>query len=295
MLVYPDYYKKFKCIAGECRHSCCIGWQICIDDESFYRYMNCNDEYSDIFKANIDDREQSFVLRENNRCPFLNDENLCDIIINKGEAWLCEICKEHPRFRNYIGETEMVGLGLSCEEAARIILNHKEKTVLEGTINPKNETEQAYFCLQNQVISVLQNRKLSLKERFEHLEECFGVGLPHCKPEDIGLILKGLERLEDSWEKYLKKTDIKNASVLEDEKWYTAFEQLAVYFIYRYLPGGFEDNRYIERIAFAGFCVYAVALMFDGSCIEELEEISRRFSAEVEYCEENVEALLDIL
>mgnify|MGYP006874698003 CR=1 FL=1 len=37
MFVYPDYYKEFKCIAGECRHSCCIGWEIDIDEETYKR------------------------------------------------------------------------------------------------------------------------------------------------------------------------------------------------------------------------------------------------------------------
>ena len=31
---WPDYYKEFHCKAGECLHTCCAGWVICIDDES---------------------------------------------------------------------------------------------------------------------------------------------------------------------------------------------------------------------------------------------------------------------
>ena len=29
----PDFYGKFKCTAEKCRHSCCIGWEIDIDDD----------------------------------------------------------------------------------------------------------------------------------------------------------------------------------------------------------------------------------------------------------------------
>ena len=34
----------------------------------------------------------------------------------------CQICSDHPRFRNYWSDREEMGLGLACEEAARIIL-----------------------------------------------------------------------------------------------------------------------------------------------------------------------------
>lgn len=295
MSIYPDYYKKFRCIAGNCLHSCCIGWQICIDDETFAGYMNSSDAFSQRLKMNIETDEQCFVLGENERCPFLNDDNLCDIIINKGENWLCEICAQHPRFRNYIGENEQIGLGLCCEEVARIILNKSGKTLFEGEPIAENETEKAYFKLQNIIIEILQNRELSLSKRFEKLEDMFGAGLPHRNVNDIALEMKGLQRLEKDWEKYIEKIPQGNPAVMDDEKWCVPFEQLAVYFIYRHLPGGLEDGRYVERIAFAGFSVYAIAMMFGGEDMAELEEISRRFSAEVEYCEENVETLLEIL
>ena len=34
MDVYPNYYDKFKCIANRCKHSCCIGWEIDIDEDT---------------------------------------------------------------------------------------------------------------------------------------------------------------------------------------------------------------------------------------------------------------------
>ncbi len=295
MTIYPDYYKKFRCIADRCRHSCCTGWQICIDDKTFEKYINCRDLFSQKLKENIDVREQCFVLDKNQRCPFLNDNNLCDIIINKDESWLCDICAEHPRFRNYIGDTEQIGLGLSCEEAARIILNKKDKTVFSGEVITTDKTEKSYFALQKKIIGILQCREKSLICRFEELEKMFGAGLSYYSPEDAVLILKGLERLEKSWDTFIEKIPLGNIAVLENKKWQIAFEQLAVYFIYRHLPGGFYDGKYIERIALACFSVYVIAMMFEGKCMEELEEIARRFSSEVEYSEENVAALLDVL
>ena len=37
-LYAPSYYKKFKCIADKCEHSCCIGWEIDIDEETLEKY-----------------------------------------------------------------------------------------------------------------------------------------------------------------------------------------------------------------------------------------------------------------
>ena len=33
----PDYYSQFKCIADQCRHTCCVGWEIEVDDEGLER------------------------------------------------------------------------------------------------------------------------------------------------------------------------------------------------------------------------------------------------------------------
>ena len=39
IIEYPDYYEKFKCVGGDCKDTCCAGWEIDIDEETFYYYM----------------------------------------------------------------------------------------------------------------------------------------------------------------------------------------------------------------------------------------------------------------
>ena len=34
----PDYYDRFHCIAGACSDSCCIGWEIDVDEERREQY-----------------------------------------------------------------------------------------------------------------------------------------------------------------------------------------------------------------------------------------------------------------
>ena len=42
---YPDYYKKFSCIADKCPDTCCGKWQIVIDDDSLERYQEYDGDY----------------------------------------------------------------------------------------------------------------------------------------------------------------------------------------------------------------------------------------------------------
>ena len=40
MKIYtPSYYARFRCLAGDCRDTCCRGWEIDIDPESYARYL----------------------------------------------------------------------------------------------------------------------------------------------------------------------------------------------------------------------------------------------------------------
>ncbi|MBQ3109863.1 MAG: hypothetical protein IJC69_01810, partial [Clostridia bacterium] len=60
---------------------------------------------------------------------------------------------------------------------------------------------------------------------------------------------------------------------------------------------GMYDGRYNERVLFALLSFYMIRELFKRSeeRMEELCEICRMYSCEVEYSEENVEKLLDVL
>jgi len=124
-LIAPDYYKEFKCIASDCRHSCCIGWEIDIDEDTLALYDGTAGETGKRLQTNIERTEEGahFRLGPDERCPFLNSEGLCDLIIGMGEESLCNICADHPRFRNYLSDRTEIGLGLCCEAAGKLILS----------------------------------------------------------------------------------------------------------------------------------------------------------------------------
>ena len=123
--IKPDFYKNFKCIADKCTDSCCVGWEIIVDSETSEKYEDIKGDFGEKIRMNLvkdEDNEICFKLDEKERCPFLNKNNLCDIIINCGEDALCSICTEHPRFYNDFQKVIECGLGLCCEEVCRLLL-----------------------------------------------------------------------------------------------------------------------------------------------------------------------------
>ena len=137
-IFYPFYYKEFQCIGGVCKHNCCIGWEIDIDSDTYQKYQGISGNLGNRLKEHISIEDTPhFILQNGERCPFLNDKNLCDIILEKGEDFLCQICSDHPRFRNFFTNCTEVGLGLCCEEAARLILSQEE---------PFSMPEKRCFC-----------------------------------------------------------------------------------------------------------------------------------------------------
>ena len=38
LYVEPDFYGEFQCIADKCAHSCCLGWEIDIDEDTAALY-----------------------------------------------------------------------------------------------------------------------------------------------------------------------------------------------------------------------------------------------------------------
>ncbi|MBR4096569.1 MAG: flagellin lysine-N-methylase, partial [Oscillospiraceae bacterium] len=104
ILRMPEYYKNFTCTADRCSDNCCIGWEIDIDSNTAAYYDSVTDDFGTKLRKNISKTNpKSFILSENERCPFLNDRNLCEIILTLGGDKLCNICTEHPRYYEWFG------------------------------------------------------------------------------------------------------------------------------------------------------------------------------------------------
>lgn len=178
ILIVPDYYKEFHCLAGECKDSCCIGWEIDIDEETYDYYRTVTGKFGDRLMEGIqaDENERCFRLK-NQRCFFLNEENLCEICLNLHETALCEICTEYPRVTLEYGCIREKCMALSCEEVGRLVFQHREPITLEeSTILSMEEEEEhlneemeALKCIRDFSIKILQMREYSFRTRLKSL------------------------------------------------------------------------------------------------------------------------------
>ena len=310
-VIAPDYYTRFSCLAGKCRHSCCVGWEIDVDDEAFEYYSTAGGELGERLMSSIayKDGSRCFIRSDNERCPFLNENNLCEIIIKLGADKLCQICADHPRYRSFFSDHTEIGLGLCCEAAAELILTKKEKTQLivlsDDNIDCQYDTEDADFlALRRHLFNIVQNRNKTIKERISEMFSEFNMNFIQKTPSEWADIYLALERLDPCWTEELNRLKsmphIPRGIFMSDE-WETAFEQLLVYFIFRHLPDSLYDGKFTERLAFAVYGLYMICLLCaskylsaENADISDFINTARMYSSEIEYCEENIYTLLNV-
>ena len=302
----PDYYKDFKCINSKCRHNCCIGWEIDIDDDSYEYYKLAEGDFGKRLRENITyDDCSHFILGKDERCPFLNSDNLCDIICTMGEDALCQICSDHPRYRNFYSGIEEIGVGLSCEAAAKLIVEKTDKTVIEkisddGQDDCQIPEETEFFCVRDEIFSIIQNRSDSIKMRLSKvLKLCGAEGITIAEKQYTDLF-SGLEHMEKGWHDILGDIAETDFSAELPEEFDTATEQLAVYFLFRHLAKVLDGEPLSSVVS---FCILSTKMIMylceyllwkNGKLsLEDVADIARMYSCEVEYSEENTQTLLD--
>ena len=169
----PGYYKQFTCIADRCIDNCCFGgWQIDIDKETIDFYDTVQGNFGDRLKKYVDKEAGCFTLN-NGQCPFLLENNLCEIYKELGPEHMGLVCTQFPRFTEYYGNIKETGIGMACEEAARIILNDSTPFILEETDIDEEEIwgeydsslGQSLFILRDKIMSMLDDTSLSLSDK----------------------------------------------------------------------------------------------------------------------------------
>lgn len=312
-IVMPDYSIGFQCIAGKCRHSCCIGWEIDIDDDTYEMYKTVTGPVGEKLKTCIcppseEEPQAHFIMAGKERCPFLNSDNLCELILNLGEDSLSEICTEHPRFYKDFSDHMEMGYGLCCEEAARMLFSHSDPIRLIGL----PETDDLRFG----IFSLLQDRTKSLDARIDGIFTLWSVsaGSPAIpsEPSDFahwGAFLAELEQLDPAWGIELDKLKSSALSTedldvfekyMEKENRTFEYENILWYLIYRHLG---EDPLEDEAALCIEFAVLSMKLIrYLGACkytemsaftMDDQVELSRMFSSEIEYSDENIDLIYD--
>jgi lysine-N-methylase len=188
----PDYYAKFQCIGAQCEDTCCSGWSVSIDQTTYHRYQaSTNQVLAPLLQQALhkntlasSDSANNFALlkmKPDGGCHFQQEDKLCAIQSQLGAQALSVTCSLYPRYLNQFGAQRENALGISCPEAARLILLNPEPMqfgMIEATPGVDDRFHTSYrFPLKNDgnptqiavlndlravIIAILQCRPLSL-------------------------------------------------------------------------------------------------------------------------------------
>lgn len=263
-LITPSFYKNFKCIAGACPDSCCQGWEVDADEESLAYYKTL----SGSLRARIDsvlDKDEFgntiFRLADKKRCPFLNQDNLCDMHIAIGGEHTPYTCRTFPRFINDFGGTREMGISFSCPIASDIMWNLTEDFDFVSEINSQppslNEIDaELYFKLlsyRKEAYSIVQDRKPEINKRLIRLLD----------------YAAKIQRELDDYKEYASETgffDIFNHPEVINQEWTVKVknhntnptfpndkicENIAMYFLFRYFLTAVYDSDILSKVKMA--------------------------------------------
>ncbi len=295
-LYAPEYYTDFACIADRCRHSCCVGWEIDIDEATARRYQALDAPYADAIRASIETENGTphFRLCADERCPHLNGTGLCRIILSLGEEHLCDICREHPRFYHTTPHGMEVGLGLCCEEACRIVLTSDgyDRFVTVGEEEGDAPlTDLDATAHRARIYAALSDRTVPYAERLARIADAYGVSLADRTDRAWRELLASLEYLDEShralFGHYSSRTEQARA-------WEAELERALAYFILRHVSSATDADGLCAAVGFSLLCERLLASLIEATEARDLGavvELARTVSEEIEYSEDNTEAL----
>ena len=289
-------FDNFKCLASDCKDSCCnAGWQIDVDKKTMQKYSLCDGTFVQKIRDNIEQIDKQYCIKcHNGKCPFFRDDGLCDIVKNKGDGFLGEVCRNFPRINNYVAGRREQTLSFACEEVVRQVLNQYKITFVYENIKKDVLLKDKAFAIRDDLINYVQNKELSFSQKIEHLIQESKYYLTDF--EKMKSLLKSCEWLKTDisnfdFEEHIKPCQ-KNFALTDNQ-----LENVFVCFIFRYLI----NNEYKYSLnARLRFCIFSILLCdylvlqnrnkkIDDSEINAIKEYSR----EIENSSKNVNFLLN--
>ena len=176
-------YDEFSCIGDKCKHTCCAGWRIDIDANTYKKYKLNSYFSKDIMKNNfIENKDKSvkMKLNENKLCNFLDDKGLCDIHAKLGEDFLCKTCKVYPRGMNLVDGGMEKHIFTSCPPMVEMFIMRDEQISFDSVVKSteldsmslklniettKSNYMKYFWDIRMFSISLLQNRDFDIEKR----------------------------------------------------------------------------------------------------------------------------------
>ena len=304
----PDYFDRFRCLAGSCPDSCCQEWEVQVDADSAASYRALPGTLgNDLRRCLRDEDGETYLTIADRRCPMWRADGLCRIQAELGEAALCKTCREFPRLTHDYGDFVELGLELSCPEAARLILNEPATHVTEelpgGDAEYDEEAMAVLKASRKQAVQLLDSERpigqtlallllygcqaqgeLDGEETVPFdteaaLETARELACPGNAAEILSFF-QSLEILTDTW-----KTRLLSPAPAD---WDSRALSLARYFVNRYWLQAVSDYDLYSRVKFM-----VIACLLLRELGGDFEKTAQLFSKEIENDADNMDALLD--
>ena len=238
-------------------------------------------------------------MNEDGRCPNLDSRGLCRIIFEHGEGYLCNICREHPRFYNLLQGRREVGLGASCEEAARLILSASDYAstapIEDGVDSAPEDGEFEFFgdidplAVREKIYSILSSASLSYSERLERIRREYCPEAKALTAEEAGELISSLEYIDpESPAAFLSYSP----SATPPSETYA--ERALAYFIYRHVSPAETSEELSASLGLALFLERLFSSLASSLSPSDLDAhvlLLRRISEEIEYSTDNTDAI----
>lgn len=220
-MLVPKYVTQFHCTGGNCPDTCCAGWQVPIDRDTFRNYRRVTHPtlkpLLQTFLVQVDKDSYPNHSRINTRtpegrCVMLSEDSLCSIQKALGEDALSDTCHVYPRLVVQFGDHMEQSLTLSCPEAARLALTQDdafeftaaEFTTRQTTMTVTQAVHGFDFFAMGEVrafiIQLFQTPTLSNVERLailgwlcSQLDELAASGSQHRVHEVLGELTTSIE------------------------------------------------------------------------------------------------------
>lgn len=157
-----SFYDKFKCLASDCPETCCKGWRVLLDQETFDNILNEPGKLGKKMRRTVAGVKDPYLKWKWGHCVNETKEGLCSLQLMDRQDLMTNICKHYPRRILGFGEFAEVTLELACPNVAYLFLQEQKRL----SFVPMDEERPVMWTMGNEDLSFLQ---FLLKSREEIL------------------------------------------------------------------------------------------------------------------------------
>ncbi len=162
-------YDQFKCTADKCNFTCCRGWDINVDTNTYNKWRekdNLNYILDNVrFVKSYGENKYLIKKETKGGCPFLSNEGLCNIVINHGDEYLSSTCRTFPRIENDFEDVKELTLSCSCPEVVNIISDMKDKIYIDFNESLSYIEELGCLKIRESLVNILQKEEISIENK----------------------------------------------------------------------------------------------------------------------------------